>query len=150
MLHGAGRAEQTLRATVTLGTHHPCMVVEDEAARNTVQDCLQVWQRLEQDVCYGDDRLAQQRTQLTHAVGCSQQAPAHGLELVVSKHLQYSTAHHGTSHHSIALITAQHVAMTFRDWGIHTHHRIQTCTLLLAAQAPPAAQPQLPAQRPLR
>lgn len=75
-------------------THHARLVVEDEAARDDVHHRLHARQRLEQDVGHGDECLAQQRAQLTHAVRRAQPAPAHGLQLVVAHHLRGARRRH--------------------------------------------------------
>lgn len=54
-----------------LATYHTSMIVEEQSTRNGIQYHLHMWPRLQQNVREGDDCLAQQCPQLTHAVrGC--------------------------------------------------------------------------------
>lgn len=58
--HGLDQQNNDSIGLPVCSTHHTGMVEEDEAASNAVQHCLDLRQRLQQDVSNCDDCLAQQ------------------------------------------------------------------------------------------
>lgn len=76
-----------------MSPHHACMVVEEQSTSYRVQHHLHMGQWLQENVSNGDDSLAQQCSQLAHAVRGSKKTLAHGLQLMISKHLRITDMH---------------------------------------------------------